>query len=118
LDGPCSSEFHPERWPGLDPRIEAERFPIHYAIEDDQGCRVGQCWVAYRGKIGSSLRDTWVFANIRIEPEYRRQGWLRITWETLRSMYGDTQPEPPLSKEAWQFFSSRPEVHMRRMFPM
>jgi hypothetical protein len=68
----------------LDQRTETS--PVHYAIEDDQGRQVGECWVAYRGKFGSSLQETWVLSNILVEPEYRRQGWLRRTWETLRSM--------------------------------
>jgi hypothetical protein len=100
----------------LDPRQET--YPIHYAIETDSGCRVGQCWVVWRGKFGSSLQDTWVLSKIWIEPEFRRQGWLRNTWETLHSMYDGIQPEPPLSSEAWQFFATRPEVAMSQMFPM
>jgi hypothetical protein len=100
----------------LDPRIEAERVPISYAIEDDQGCHIGECLVAYRGEFGSSPQNTWVLAKIWIEPEFRRRGWPRRTWAMLRTMYDGIQPEPPLSKESWEFFVSRPEVDMNKMF--
>jgi hypothetical protein len=46
----------------LDPRLETSL--VHYAIENGEGRRVGECQVAYRGDFGSSLQHTWVLANI------------------------------------------------------
>lgn len=95
------------------------RMPRSYQIFNDQGRWVGEYRIAYRDSRECwplPLSNYWALTRIWIDPAFRRQGWLRRTWEKLIFDYPGIQPEPPLSRESWQFFARRPEVDMSPMF--
>jgi hypothetical protein len=110
----------PQQYQG--PFFDERDDPVEYAIIGEQGQCVGECHVIYNYDWTSDygycpiLCDMWVMSQVWIEPEFRRQGYLRRAWELLVKRYPGIQPDPPLSKEAWAFFATRPEVDMTKMF--
>jgi hypothetical protein len=90
-------------------------------IADEAGRAIGGFVVRWRGDYyppeTPDWAKGWALTWVWIAPPYRRQGWLRRTWQTLTCCYSGIIPEPPFSPAAATFFATcdiPPELRKQR----
>jgi GNAT superfamily N-acetyltransferase len=79
-----------------------------YIIADFAGRALGGFVVRWRE--WKDAPSCWALVWIWIAPPYRRQGWLRRTWEMVRDEYPGIIPEAPFSRGTATFFARRDDV--------
>jgi hypothetical protein len=77
-----------------------------YIIADREGRALGGFVVRWRKY--TDVPHHWALVWIWIAPDYRRQGWLRRTWEMVEGKYSGIIPEKPFSAGTEAFFASQP----------
>jgi hypothetical protein len=82
-----------------------------YIITDPEGRALGGFGVRWREY--TNTPDCWRLEWIWIAPGYRRQGWLRRSWEMVDRNYPGIVPDKPFSAGTEAFFATQPAVLAR-----